>query len=69
MQLYKFALWVTIYNNSVNKMVNYMSHSSLSIIIDMPLLTFLENTEKKVSNESRLHIQLQNICWHSKNAT
>lgn len=62
MQLYKFALWVTIYNNSVNKMVNYMSHSSLSIIIDMPLLTFLENTEKKVSNESRLHIQLQNIC-------
>lgn len=40
MQLYKFALWGTLYNNSINKVIKYTGHSSLSIII-----AFLGNTE------------------------
>lgn len=49
-------------------MTKYNGHSSSGIVADMPLLASFENTERKVSNESKLYSQAQNTCWYSKNA-
>lgn len=48
-------------------MTKWNGPSSSGIPVDMSLLAFLGNTERKVPNESKLYSQIQNICCYSKN--
>lgn len=60
MQLYKFGLGEHLIKIKLIRWQN-QSHSSSGILADTPLLAFMDNTEKEVSNESKFYSQAQNI--------